>query len=522
MFQLPEYVTTSTSVHAEYPAAACLSEDMWLVSDGHGVAFLIHIPDDQSPAKVLASWELLINNAAVPSPFQLHNATIVAPHLAIAIVSSPSPASSEPSSSKGKEQPMFDIWAVHVPLTDTSISSPVPFEVKWRRRGTNIPLSVKYLSSRDAFLFIGGSSYYDIGSQPVQPYDPATDELVPIPRAGDINDTATVTRPPPYSWTQTDDTVTVAFALPGTTPKTSIHAIFQRDRLSIRVGSPPLPQPLFDGAPLWDIIHPTSSLWTWERGTATKAGLLTVHLDKGHPDTRWSHVFAQEFEVHEVPETLDPSELASIRETLDKYTTSLQENAEGLGHGVPSLAEGERDNEVDSSVGYSAILTWVANDGSTWGPADDSPAVVLSLPLPGANDGLSLVVKNDIDGPLFTFDDAGLVWKHTATYPALAFVLASKRDTRFTFHVSSGAVLAFDSGARNNGGGNVYIYRGCTSGDKWSKQGVFQLQPGAGALLGVGSVSSKGEEQVLLCLSERELTVGRGVFYNNEAPERNF
>lgn len=511
MFQLPEYVSHSTRVHAEYPTAVCLSEDMWLVSDGHGMAFLIRVPNDQSPAQVLASWELLLNNAVLPSPFQLHTATIVAPHLAIAILSSPAPSSSEPSSSKVKEQPLFDIRAVHVPLSDASATPAVPFEVRWCRRGTHIPIFVKYVPSRDASLLIGGSSYHDIAAQPLQPYDPAPGEFVPIPRAGDVDDAATATGPLPYSWTQTDDTVAIAFALPGMTSKTSICATFGKDKLSIRIGSPPLPQPLYDGAPLWDTIHPTSSLWTWERGTMTSAGLLTIHLDKTHPNTRWSHVFAQGFEADEVPESLDPSELAGIRETFDKYTASLQDNARELGQGVPSLIEGERDDEVDSSVGHSVILTWVASDGSICGPEDDSPAVLLSLPLPGVKDALSLVVKNDIDGPLYTLDDAGLVWKHAATYPALGFVLASKRDTRFTFHVSSNTVFAFDSGAHNNGGGNVYIYRGCAPGDKWAKQAVFQQPTGAGALLGVGSVASK-EGQVLLCLSERKLVIWRGAF----------
>ena len=516
VFQLQKYVSDSAHAPAEYPAAVFLSRDTWLVSDGHGAAYLISIPDSTSPAQVLASWELREDNTTVPSPFQLHNAAIVAPHLAIAVLSSHAPPTTEPSSSKVKEQPVFDIWAVQIPLSVASASSYIPFEVVWRRRGTYIPLFVKYIPVHDAFLLIGGSSYYDIGTQPVHYYEPAPDELASIPRAGDSIGTPNAP-PPPYSWTQTEDTVTIAFALPGTTPKTSVHAKFEKDLLSLSAGSPPLQQPLYTGAPLWDAVHPSTSLWTWERGTATSAGLLTVHLDKAHPGTRWSHVFAQGFEAQEVAETLDPSELASIRESLDKYTASLREGGnDDLGHGIPSLAEGERDNEVDSNVGHSVVVTWVGKDGSACGPADDSLAVVLSLPLPGTGNDVpvSIVVKNDIDGPVYTLlDDPGaFAWKHTATFPALGFVLASKRDTRFTFHVlSSAAVLAFDSGARNNGGGNVYIYRGCAPGDKWANQGVFQQQTDAGALLGVGVVTSKQGQRALLCLSERELTVCRGL-----------
>ena len=291
-----------------------------------------------------------------------------------------------------------------------------------------------------------------------------------------------------------------------------IHATFETGTLSLRIAPPTLPQPLYAAALLWDSIHPASSLWTWESSNADTGGVLTIHLNKAHPGTQWIHVFAQGFEAHEIPETVDPSELAGIRENLDKFTVSLQEDASALGHGVPSLAEGERDNEVDASIGNAVVLTWVGSTGSQSCTTHDAPAVLLSLPLPGAKGSFppSLVVKNDIDGLLYTLDEGG--WKHLATYPALAFVLASKRDTRFTFHIHSAMALAFDSGARNDGGGNVYLYYGSAPSDKWANQSVFQQQPGAGVLLGVGNITSKSGHMILLCLSERELTVCRGLF----------
>ena len=215
------------------------------------------------------------------------------------------------------------------------------------------------------------------------------------------------------------------------------------------------------------------------------------------------------FESVEVPETLDPSELANIREMLDKYTSSLQEGG-GLGHGVPSLAEGERDVEADSNVGHAFQVTWVGGNV----PSDDTPTTLLSLPLPGISQPLSLVIKNDIDGPLFTLQDpaSNSEWEHTATYPALGFVLASKQDTRYTFHAGPDIALAFDSGVRADGGGNVYTYRGSRPGQNFANQGVFQQQPGSGALIGVGCVQSKDGQPVLLCLSERALAVCRNVF----------
>ena len=525
MFHLPEHVSTSSiHVQAECPGAAYVTRDIWLVSDGYGRAYLIRTPAnamDRTMAHLIASWELMVGEASMLIPFQLHYATPITLNLGLAILSCRTTFADMSSTTKAPQT--FDICAVRISLPDLSASSfdqlsspntlamPIPFEVAWRRRSSHIPLFTTYCPTRDAFLFLGGSPYYDI-SQPVsQPYKPAPDELVPVPRGGECLDNNR-SDPPPYSWTQNDDTVTIAFALPSTTLTTSIHATFETGTLSLRIGPPALPQLLYAAAPLWDAIHPASSLWTWERSDTDTAGVLTMHLDKAHPSTRWSHVFAQGFEARETPETLDPSELAGIRENLDKFTVSLQHDANALGHGVPSLAEGERDNEVDASIGDPVVLTWVGSDGITSCTTDDASAVLLSLPLPGAKDSFppSLVVKNDIDGLLYTLDEGD--WTHRATYPALAFVLASKRDTRFTFHVHSAMALAFESGARNDGSGNVYLYYGSAPCDKWAKQSVLQQQPGVGALLGVGNITSKTGCTVLLCLSERELSVCRGLF----------
>ncbi|KAF8517427.1 hypothetical protein BU17DRAFT_49856 [Hysterangium stoloniferum] len=515
VFGLPEFVSDLNDTHAEYPAAAYITQNKWVISDGHGGLSLISIPNNGS-AHLLASFEFIIGTRTLPTPFQLHSVSMITPVQAVAVISSSVSHDELPLSSSKDRHHLFDVWAVRIPIPTNDVVAAAstitatPLETIWRRRGMHIPLYTTYIPNYQSFLIISGSSYQDVSLPITQPYDPDPDEIVPVPRLDENFDLAsTITSlPPPYSWTQTNDSVTIAYAIPGGTPKESIHATLHRTSLSLHAGNPPLPRPMYNLAPLWDTIDPSSSLWTWERGSETKAGLLTLHLEKGHPGTRWSSVFSQGFEPVDVPETLDPSELANIRDMLDKYTASLQDGS-GLGHGVPSLSEGERDNEVDSSVGYAFKLTWVGENA----PVDDALSILLSLPLPGIQQPLSLVVKNDIDGPIFALDEAGMTWTHTATYPALGFVLASKRDTRFTFHVGSQAVLAFESGARNGGGGNVYIYRGISIPNAISaKQGVFQQSPGAGTLIGVGAITSKTGEQILLCLSELELTVCRNVF----------
>jgi len=92
----------------------------------------------------------------------------------------------------------------------------------------------------------------------------------------------------------------------------------------------------------------------------------------------------------------------------------------------------------------------------------------------------------------------------------LAFVLASKRDTRFTYHVPSKAVVAFEGGGGEYGG-NLYVYRDARPKSNSAKQAILRLtESTSGSLLGVGAVQVEGQTAIL-CLCEKELVVLRNV-----------
>ena len=272
---------------------------------------------------------------------------------------------------------------------------------------------------------------------------------------------------------------------------------------------------------LWAGIQASDALWTFDRSAEHAYGLLTLHIDKTHAGTRWPQLFEAD---DGVSETLDPTELYNIREALEKYTTAAQSGEDasglGLGSGMPSLAEGEIDDEVDFDTGDVVCLTWVALDGSVpaWAAKEDSPFNVLSTPLQGTRrteHSPLLVVKNGLDGLVYTLDataDAP-AWTHTSTFCVLSFVLASKRDTRFVHHVGGRAVLAFESGARGLGC-NVYVYKATArAGDKTAKQCILKVNDGAGGpLLGVGITHTQDGREVILCLCEGALTVMHGLF----------
>jgi hypothetical protein len=426
-----------------------------------------------------------------------------------------------------------------------------------------------FVDKVNAHLIIGGSSYRDPETQKLaSSYEPTPDEMAPIPRANENLDASPSDQDKklyPYSWTQSPDSVTVAFPLPSTTPKAKIKVFFTMQTLTIHVNNDdeltlpvPIPIPHYSAKALWSDINPSSSFWTWDREGEQKWGLLTLHMEKKHDGTRWMHVFnpspqrpttttspelnlGLDMEM-EVPETLDPSELWHIRESLEKYTTALRDGEDasglGLGKGVPSLAEGEMDEEVDANVGRRVCLTWIGGgldtnvtEGREGADQDEERFVqLLSTPLPGSigiDEDLSLVLKHDLDGTVFTLQSSTAntptpQWIHTSTYSALSFVLASKQDTRFIHHLhsftdpnspSGGVVLAFEGGSSRGRGGNLYIYRSVPKvKEKWAKQAVLKVDDGlGGALLGVGCIKGERGKRMVVCLTEGELILIQGI-----------
>ncbi|KAG6841988.1 hypothetical protein C0991_004479 [Blastosporella zonata] len=508
--------------HREYPSAAFISSTTALVSDGHGVLYALKLADD-AHAEALGTFSL----PPPSSPFRIHTANALSSTVIFAILSSRSYESNpEPGSqSKGlrrQTSATFDIWGVKIGLKSSTISGTQEMEVLWHRCGQDVPIYTAFVKSLGASLLIGGSAFQETDTVAIPAYEPSPDEMAPIPRADEKFDVDAPEppKPPPYSWTQTTDSITMAIPLPSSTPKSTIKVIFSPQTLTIHVDyevPSSVPIPRYSTKKLWDGISASTSYWTWDREAEHSFGLLTLYLDKQHEGTKWSQVFASAGNSGdvEVLETLDPSELWHVREALEKYTTSLRDGDDasglGLGRGVPSLAEGELDMEVDETVGRRAFLSWVGDNGADpewWRNPEQVPFQLLSTPVPGFGDAhVSVIVKNNLDGTVHLLDTENAhAWSHTSTYSALSFVLASKQDTRFTFH-SSNAVFAFEGGIRDRGG-NVYVYRSASPTAKWAKQAILKVGDGyGGSLLGVGGHQVGGSTTVLLCLAEEELVL---------------
>ncbi|TDL22209.1 hypothetical protein BD410DRAFT_271454 [Rickenella mellea] len=515
------------NLHREYPSSVHIQGTRWVVSDGYGQLYVLSIEDDQA-AKSVGVYHLPQTTSGLSTPFKIHSGHYDAQsETALCVVSARLQATDNShgtaSNSGSHSAPRFGVWIVSLPIGQQP-SDEQALKILWRGHGDDVPVHSDFHFASNSFVILG-SPYTTVGVAAPPSYDPTPDELMPIPRAGE-SETTVQTKPPTYSWTQTSDSVTVAFPLPSHIPKIALKVTLTMHTLTLLVHSDDPGLPRYSLKQFWDGIVPSSSVWTWDKDAEHKYGLLTLHLEKQNEGTRWAHVFASVGSAPsgnemadpadaEVPETLDPSELWLIRESLEKYTSALNgedSSGLGLGRGVPSLADGEMDDTVDDSVGREVWVTWVSVDGSAQreeyskSTRNDFPSELLATPMPGI-DGLSLVVKSTIDGLLFSPPQSGsAAWTHELTYPALAFVLASKRDTRFVLHLSSKAVLAFES-ASGPGGGNVYVYWSPAGKQTWAKQTILKVAGGtAGALLGVGALKTK-EGYVIASLCENELVV---------------
>lgn len=567
--ELPQAFSTNTGAVFEYPTALAIDQNLWAVSDGAGQLYILRVDKAAGwKATVEATRELVAEAGGELVPFRLHSVDVAAGGKVLALLSTvvkvpqaplpkiPGPGGlAEAPRSKLPSPTMFDY--VSVDLGSADGAGPSPLQVRWKLRSYDLPASVNFLPESSTYIIAAPSSPFDTLA-PSAPSQAAPGSNPSLSPSSDPTSTSSPSgpKPPPFSWMQDGESVTVAFPLPSDTPTSSIRVTFSRHFLTLFVGpvasllsssapsSSTHPLPRVSHKKLWDDIDPYSSVWTFDReaeGRDSTYGIVSLHLEKANQGTKWSDVFAgthgeevspEEKELENVAETVDPSELAKISESMEQWTQGVPGGVgasnEGLGHGVPTSLTGEEmDVEVDGDTGRRCVVTWIVDvegqQPKILRPHEAFPISLLSNPLPVAASPkvASVVVKNDVDGLLFrppASPSSG--WTHTATFPALSFVLATKRDSSFVYHLDDTAVFAFDSpsnpslappGHGPGSAGNLFVYfRPPGIKDPIGKQMVLRIGgPGSGALLGVAGVPVAREKPAVVVLCENEVVVYR-------------
>ncbi|KAK4700044.1 hypothetical protein P7C70_g6207, partial [Phenoliferia sp. Uapishka_3] len=575
----PVFASSSTAVF-EYPTALPISPFRWAVSDGSGLLHILQVSktDLKWSGTIERTYELVTDHEAAGGelmPFRLHSVGVPRAGKLLALLSTtvkvsqgplpkfPGPGGlGEVNRVKLPSTTEFDYRCVELVGMDDALSghgttqATTELHLRWKVRSHDLPSFVKFLPESSTYLIGAPTAPVSDISVPSSSIQPPASNLTSTPIDATPRSPTPLPsgpKPPPFHWVQDTDSLTVAFAVPSDTPTSSIRVTFSRLFLSLLIGSASsllsssaTPVPRVSHKKFWDSIDPHSSVWTFDReaeGRDSSYGVLSLHLEKANPGTRWPDLFATssgeevseaERELEGVMETVDPSELAKISESMEQWTQGVPGGVgadnEGLGQGVPTSLTGEEmDVEVDGDTGRQCVFTWVTDvEGQPPKIVRPHPSFhssLLSTPLPVSPPPIpsvsSIVIKNDVDGLAFTPPSSSASsWTHTTTFPALSFVLATKRDASFVYHLGETAVFAFDSpsspslsqaGQGLGSSGNLFVYfKPEGTRDPVGRQLVLRIGgPGSGALLGVAGVVLEGGATVMLALCENELVLYR-------------
>jgi len=88
---------------------------------------------------------------------------------------------------------------------------------------------------RSAFSNSHKLSYLDIETLAPAPFVPSASDITPTRRVNENLDTDSAKPPPPYSWTQSSDSLTIVFPLPSNTPKSHIYVNISPKYLTVLI-----------------------------------------------------------------------------------------------------------------------------------------------------------------------------------------------------------------------------------------------------------------------------------------------
>ncbi|PWN90110.1 hypothetical protein FA10DRAFT_301392 [Acaromyces ingoldii] len=617
-------ISTATK---ELPSLIAIDSDRWLVSDGNGLVSLLRTSQLESSSRwtgaIVKTWAL-----GQQEPFKLLSAVQLrqkdciqfvlqrADRVEQMVTKRPGLGGSMGSSSATwpTAQTVFEILVTRIQLGD-EVGVGLGAEGGDQAAGsavTVMELVERFVSDEPCyFVEQDEATVYLAAEAPIRmdpskegaasPQSPPPGKRAKVTQEEDVSKLSGQNHeklrpkrpPPPYSWTQTSETVTVVFMLPSTVEKRNVRCQFTSKALQLKLSptsssndgpriveigngteeeeeeseaAHPAAQNLKDGryAPrsFWADTDPDGSVWTWEKvhGKSTEkekqVSLLTLHLEKAQVGSRWTTVFKDE-EEEEVPETLDPTELLDVLDGLERYAgpESTGGNVGGTtaDETKPSSLLQDGLEEEDATVGKPCFVLRMQTTppsevqamipvSKEYGPG---PLMCLATPLPFSPESLAakLVFKRDLDGIVFE-QEPSQGWNHVETLPALAYVLASKRDAHRTYifprrSTEGSVVLAFENapaveeerrhGTSSMGAGNLFVYytpknvaqpgqplrydntsrsRVIRLGTRQdSKEDQEQGSP-SGPLVSVAALhleTASGGEDVLVCLCQKRL-----------------
>ncbi|PIK58046.1 putative nudC domain-containing protein 1 isoform X2 [Apostichopus japonicus] len=326
-------------------------------------------------------------------------------------------------------------------LTLTRTAGDTPFSVSHHRqiKGKAAPLYAAVEETGRA-VFIAGEGKYEI----------VYDSLKPVEKEkkDSEKDSKEAERDPTYTWTQTMEDLTVTFTVPQGTQKSDIDVVLTPNRLAVELKNGPA---LLQG-PLFRDIDVSVSTWILE-GRKLEVGLAK----KEDEMLMWPEVVVGD-QMGEY--FVDPDQARIIHDRLAHLTSDeLNPDPRGKNGGASSSSNCQMLEECDAYPenfscmirldGETHQVTNSVNIGTNqWlFNAQLDPQKVPAICLRHDVDGLPIGNQESLPG-------SGNAWFHAATFNALGYVQASKRDKKFASCPPDTSYTVLCDCVRH-----VYIYR---------------------------------------------------------------
>ncbi|KAJ1949551.1 hypothetical protein EC988_004726 [Linderina pennispora] len=501
MFVIPE--PEASSAIGGYPSAFALSQDLVLVFDGFEDVFILRraTGDQQQGPKWRAVGRFTIGQGHVvagstDSKSAMFQYTVLAAHLkqkpphgAVRIFVChrvPTPTlttSAEKHQLRSNSRFCIESHEVKIPPAEHGAEQlALLSSVSHTLTSHAIPLYCQVVPGTDNYLLgvKGGIVAEDteLGSATGTP--------------GALNAELELACASPYYWMQEPADVTVCIQLPAPVTASQISCSMTSLGLTLEfMHAPECSHIGYTEERFFDEIDADSSVWTLENGQ-----LLTLYLEKSKPNVRWATVFSQD---DGVLETMDRNEFAQIRERLEKYTSSDLDSRSRSHAPLPAaissmdMDDDDLDNE-DSGIVFSVRDAASGADlASSVGATTDWLCPCLPAAVePGCPAELPPVcLQSDVDAVIFAFSRSPVpAPRHTCTFPAMAFIQASKREKRLMY-TDAEMHLAILAEARRR----IYVYRRPAKDQVNAGQNIIDIDNGQ-QLLGIQVV---GDIIVVLC-----------------------
>lgn len=400
------------------PSLLSLPNNRWLVADGR---LSIDLVQTQRQGR---RWTATCQISRQCGPGRLLSATVTKDGKAVnALVqrSRRPEASSRQSTGSSSKQTVFEVATVRLPLADDS-SEPAA-EANWSGNSETPAYQAMERSSETEDLLLLSETPFEsapaaeqseqVSSSHASSSQLETENAAPTEETNSKTSQLATRPPQPFSWLQTDDSLTLVFQLPPSITSKDIRVHFSPQGLSIHLaeganlygenkivelgsngeaadaqddgshsamlGMRQTANSILAGKyanrALWAAIVPGDSVWTWEKmgghvagavqgGSARpEKGLLTIHLDKKDVGVRWSHVFDQKKRKQSAEAGKEPPKRPMIggdrSATRQDDTARVQEAEESEGYAEAEErgeAHEDAEDEPPETVDPSELL----------------------------------------------------------------------------------------------------------------------------------------------------------------------